>query len=154
MARHTEKIAAIDEIDREILKALVRNSRISFSELARDIRLSPNAAAERVRRMERDAVIVGYRVELNPRAFGRRLRAFVDVKLRPDTPAEAFERAVEQIPGVAGFALLTGGFDYSVEVECANEPDLVRLVEAMRKAVPLAETYSRVVLRERKIDTI
>jgi len=127
---------------------------MSFSEIAREVHLSPNAAAERVRRLERDAVIVAYRVELNRHAFGRRLHAVVDVKLRPDTPSEVFEGAVKQIPGVAEFALMTGGFDYSVKVQCANEADLVRLVEALRRAVPLAETYTRVVLREHRVATI
>lgn len=143
------KNAAIDAIDRDILAELLRDGRISFTDLAARINLSANAVAERVRRLERTGVIRGYAARVDPAALGLSLEAYVDVKLRADTPADRFEAAVERIPGVVQLVLTTGGSDYTLRVACSGQSDLVRLIEALRAAVPIAETYSRLVLRER-----
>lgn len=149
MARFEAKIAVIDGVDREIIGQLLHDGRVSFTDLAARVNLSANAVAERVRRLERAAIIRGYTADLNPAALGLGLEAYIDVKLRADTPAERFEAAVERIPGVAQLVLTTGGSDYTIRVACKDQADLVRLIEALRAAVPIAETYSRLVLRER-----
>src|SRR5207237_3018838 len=64
----------------EILKLLQRNPRMSIAELARKIRMSNPAAKERVRRLENSGVIAGYRLELDPKAAGHCITAFVRVR--------------------------------------------------------------------------
>ncbi len=139
----------MDATDREILGELQRDGRISFTDLSDRVSLSANAVAERVRRLERAGVIAGYRAVVDRAALGQTLAAYVDVKLRADTSADAFERALEGIPGIVEALLTTGNFDYALRVACADQADLVRLVESLRSAVPIAETYTRLVLRER-----
>lgn len=151
MAQTTEKNAALDALDRDILNELGRDGRVSFTDLAARVTLSANAVAERVRRLERNGVIRGYSADLDPKALGVGLEAYVDVKLRADTPAERFEAAAEQIPGIVQLILTTGSSDYTLRVACSDQADLVRLVEALRAAVPIAETYSRLILRERNL---
>ncbi len=151
MGISTEKISALDRIDRDILAELTRDGRLSFTDLAIRVNLSSNAVAERVRRLERSGVIRGYAAELDRRALGMGLEAYIDVKLRADTSAERFESAVERIPGIVQMILTTGSSDYTLRVACSDQADLVRLVEALRAAVPIAETYSRLVLRERNL---
>lgn len=141
----------IDAIDRDILVELQADARLSFTELASRVDLSANAVAERVRRLERDGVIAAYHAVVDPAASGKALAAYVDVKLRADTPADRFEAAIERIDGIVEAALTTGSFDYTVRVACADQADLVRLVETLRGAVPIAETYTRLILRERKL---
>lgn len=151
MAHATEKNATLDAVDREILKELTRDGRVSFTDLAARVQLSANAVAERVRRLERAGVIRGYAAELNRNALGLGLEAYIDVKLRADTPADRFESAIERIPGVVQMILTTGSSDYTLRVACSDQADLVRLVESLRAAVPIAETYSRLILRERNL---
>jgi Lrp/AsnC family leucine-responsive transcriptional regulator len=151
MPPFSEKTAALDDIDREILSVLERDGRLSYTELANSVNLSANAAAERVRRLERAGVIAGYHAELDRTALGFPLQAYIDIKLRAEVPAERFERAAEAIAGIDRITLTTGGFDYTLRVSCRDQADLVRLVEALRAAVPIAETYSRLILRERSL---
>jgi Lrp/AsnC family leucine-responsive transcriptional regulator len=61
---------AIDEISRKILRELQKDARLSFAELGRQVGLSPSATAERVRRLEDEGIIRGYRVDIDPRALG------------------------------------------------------------------------------------
>lgn len=151
MAVLASKNAAVDTIDRDILSELSRDGRLSFTDLAARVNLSSNAVAERVRRLERNGIISGYTATIDSRALGFGLEAFIDVKLRADTPADDFEAVVERIPGIVQLILTTGGSDYTLRVACADQADLVRLIEALRSAVPIAETYSRLILRERML---
>jgi Lrp/AsnC family transcriptional regulator, leucine-responsive regulatory protein len=151
MGMSTEKTATLDQLDCDILNQLSRDGRVSFTDLATRVNLSPNAVAERVRRLERSGVIRGYSAEFDRQALGVGLEAYIDVKLRADTPADRFEAAAEQIPGIVQLILTTGSSDYTLRVACSDQADLVRLVETLRAAVPIAETYSRLILRERNL---
>ncbi|WP_321941452.1 Lrp/AsnC family transcriptional regulator [Paraburkholderia tropica] len=72
--------AALDEIDRALLAALVEDARASVSELARIVGLSAPSTSERLRRLEAQGVIGGYTVRIDPRALGYTLQAIVRVK--------------------------------------------------------------------------
>jgi Lrp/AsnC family leucine-responsive transcriptional regulator len=61
----TEEISVIDEIDRKIIRSLVSEGRISFRDLGERVHLSPNATAERVRRMQSSGVIRGFGAMVN-----------------------------------------------------------------------------------------
>jgi Lrp/AsnC family transcriptional regulator, leucine-responsive regulatory protein len=82
-AYHSSSVAPIDDTDRRILGELSHDGRVSFAELGRRVNLSAPAVAERVQRLERRGVIVGYRAELDPRALGYPLTAIVRVKPAP-----------------------------------------------------------------------
>lgn len=60
----------LDRLDRRILAHLQREGRLSMTELAERVGLSPTPCTERVRRLEREGVITGYHARLNPAAVG------------------------------------------------------------------------------------
>jgi len=137
----------MDEIDRAILRRLKEDARVSFRDLAEAVGLSANAVAERVRRLVASGTIRGFRADIDPRAQGARLAAFVDLRLATATPADAFETALRTMPGVVSASLTTGNFDYTLRVAVADEPALVALIEALG-ACGASETHSRIILRE------
>ena len=72
---------AIDKIDARILRALQADGRISNLKLAEAVHLSPTAVLERVKRLTRDGVILGYEARLNPALLGAGLLVFIEVLL-------------------------------------------------------------------------
>lgn len=70
----------IDVIDRQILEILQQNARTSNAEIARQVGLAPSAVFERIRKLEERGVIRGYHAQLDPRAIGLDLTAFVLVR--------------------------------------------------------------------------
>jgi uncharacterized membrane protein len=74
-----QKKVELDDTDWQILEALQRDGRCSFRDLALQIALSPPAAAERVRRLEADGVIVGYQAVLDPVMLGHEIEAIVHI---------------------------------------------------------------------------
>jgi Lrp/AsnC family transcriptional regulator, leucine-responsive regulatory protein len=139
----------MDEIDREILRLLERDGRATIVEVARRVALSQNATAERVRRLTQAGVITGFAARIAPEAVGLGLEAYVDVKLRSDCPADEFERRLASLAGLRECTLTTGSFDYMLRVACRDQNDLVRIAEYLRTEGGAAETYSRIVLRQR-----
>jgi Lrp/AsnC family transcriptional regulator, leucine-responsive regulatory protein len=144
----TEKNAALDSIDRQILRALHTDGRASFRDLSKSVYLSPNATAERVRRLQSMGVIRGFHARLDPASLGLYLEAYIDVKLQPGTSAQSFEAAVRKLSGVVSMAILTGAFDVRLRVVCGDQTALGQLIETLRARTGALETNSTVICRE------
>ena len=71
----------LDQTDLRLLEELQRDARTSLAELGRRVGLSAPAVAERVRRLEQEGVITGYRADVDPRALGYTLG--VQIRVRP-----------------------------------------------------------------------
>jgi Lrp/AsnC family leucine-responsive transcriptional regulator len=138
----------MDKMDREILGILQVDGRRSYTDLAEAVHLSANAVADRVRRMFKNGTILGVRAIVDRAALGMTIEAQIDVKLRPTTSAEAFERAIGELPQVLTATLLTGSFDYALRVACSDRADLAAVTETIRNRAGAQETYSRIILRE------
>jgi Lrp/AsnC family transcriptional regulator, leucine-responsive regulatory protein len=80
MAQMAYDSTLLDRTNRRIVGELASDGRLSMAELGRRVGLSAPAVAERVQRLERRGVITGYRADLDPRALGYPLTAFVRVK--------------------------------------------------------------------------
>lgn len=144
---NTAKNSAINATDREILDALVGNARLSFRELGERVSLSPNATAERVRRLCERGVIAGFTARVDPSAAGRTLVALMDVRLEGPAESGRFERLVEATDEVTDAMHVTGRFDYQVRVACQDASDLDRLIRLFKTKGGVAETDTRLALR-------
>jgi len=92
----------LDRIDRMILYILQRDGRIAISELAARVNLSTTPCSERVKRLERDGIIMGYYARLNPEKLERNLLVFLEIKLSAKS-GDVFEqvaRDLSEIPEV------------------------------------------------------
>lgn len=139
--------SVIDMIDRRILGVLRDDARISWRELGELVHLSPTSAADRVRRMERDGVIEGYTVRVDPDALGRTVRAVVDVSLGAGDQVDDFEARLAQRDEVTFAAYVTGTADYSIIVECEGADGLDAFVRWLRADAGVARTETKLLLR-------
>lgn len=105
---------------------------------------SPIACAGSRRR----GVITGVHASVDPRALGRSMTALVDVRLRPDTTPDDLERSASKLDGVQEIVFLTGRFDFQLRVACRDSADLDRLLRDLRATAGVAETETRLVLRD------
>jgi len=141
----------LDSIDRQIVSLLRANGRASFAGIGAAVGLSPHGTADRVRRLQRDGVILGFTTLIDFGSVGRSFDAFVDVRLAPSTDSEEFERFVAKLPAVRELAFLTGRFDYQLRVACRDAEDLNETVRAIRQG-GAAGTETRIVLRSARFE--
>jgi Lrp/AsnC family leucine-responsive transcriptional regulator len=141
----------MDDLDRELVVALVHDGRLSYQELARLVHLSANSTADRVRRLQQRRVISGYHAQLGMAALGRTLLALSDVKLRDDIDRRDFERHLIELPQVLSAAHTTGEFDYQLRLACTGTEELEVVVDDLRW-LGMREIHSRIVLNEIQFD--
>lgn len=108
----------IDDIDRRILQALQQDGRISVVQLAELVGLSVTPCLRRLKRLEADGIIRGYRADLDPKRAGCALQAFIEVRLgdHAETTVERFEQAILQRPEVVACYAMTGNVDFLLHV--------------------------------------
>ena len=109
----------LDDIDRQILRILQTNARISNLELAEKVNLSPTPCARRVKRFEEEGLIIGSVTLLDPELLGLNLTAYIAVSLEKHTQQqfEEFENQVARFPEVVGCSVVTGrAEDYLLKV--------------------------------------
>lgn len=108
----------LDEIDRRIIDELRRDGRISVTELSRKVNLSKTPCQNRIKRLEADGYILGYRAVVDPQRLGLPHVAFVEVHLSDTRKAalDAFNKAVRAIPEVEQAHMIASSFDYLLKV--------------------------------------
>jgi Lrp/AsnC family leucine-responsive transcriptional regulator len=112
----------LDRLDRDILRHLQKDGRLTNVELAKRVRLSPSPCLRRVKSLEDRGYIRGYTALLDRTRMKRGLRVFVMVSLtsqRQET-LEAFERSVADLDEVLECHLMAGEADYLLAVAMAD----------------------------------
>jgi len=112
-----------DRIDRAIAARLQEDGRIANVDLADAVSLSPSACLRRVKALEQDGIIAGYRAEVDRAKAGLGLTVFIMVKVEGHSreSSDRMEAALTAIPAVVACYLISGSADFMVE---AAVPDL------------------------------
>ncbi len=137
----------IDSIDAKILEILQENSRTSNSEIARSVGLAPSAITERIKRLERDGILLGYEARVAPEAVQAGFLAFVAVRgdERPGDGSTAARLAA--VPGVLEVHHVAGDDCYLVKVRTSGPAALGRILrEDIGSIESVVGTRSTIVL--------
>ena len=120
----------LDFKDKHLLEEIQENSRITNTELAKRIGLSPSSTLERVKKLEVSGIIEKYITLLNPRKAGYSCFTFVEVKLarHGETPVEDFISSITLIPEVLECHHITGEADFLLRVATKDIPAYEELI--------------------------
>jgi Lrp/AsnC family leucine-responsive transcriptional regulator len=143
----------LDAIDCRIVGELQANARLSNIELAERIGLSPSPCLRRVKRLEREGYIEGYRASLQRSRVGLGFSVFLAVKINGHANKEAsrFERAVVEMPEVIACHLVSGDADYFLEVIVPDLGDYQRFLVGKLLEMPIVrEVRSNIAIQTLK----
>jgi Lrp/AsnC family transcriptional regulator, leucine-responsive regulatory protein len=143
MGAMTEISTAVDDIDREILRILRDDARIPWQALGARVHMSPNAAADRVRRLIRSGAIRRFTLDVDHEALGRSLDAIIEVKVEDATKFRDGALGCDEVTGLIN---LTGRDDFQVGVSCAGTAGLNALLGRFRDEFGMTESHTRLVL--------
>lgn len=123
-------MSMFDSFDRKVLAALQRDSRLTNTELAEQVGLSPSQCSRRRARLEDDGVIAGYTAFVDREKVGFGLVSVITVTLATHNRDNAvyFARLVGELPEVLEAHALTGEMDYMLKVVTADLKALTQLV--------------------------
>ncbi|MEK8052261.1 Lrp/AsnC family transcriptional regulator [Ideonella sp. DXS22W] len=146
----------LDAIDREILRELQADGRLSNVDLAERVHLSPSACLRRVKALEDAGVIDRYVALLNAKALGQHGTCFSIINLQTmnDKVLGAFEQAVRDHPEVLDCFYVAGSNDYLIRFSYRDAEDLERFHTQVLMRLPGVErSNSMLVLRTVKRTT-
>lgn len=109
----------LDSYDKQILTIIQNEGKISNQDLADKIGLSTSACLRRVKTLEDNGIISGYRCILNNKKLGLGLMAIVSIAMDKHTPErfDKFDLAIASIPEVIECLLITGqSADYQLKI--------------------------------------
>lgn len=141
---------SLDRFDRAILRILAGDGRISITDLARAIGLSKSPTQARLRRLEAEGVITGYRALVDPIRLGLDHVSFVEVRLR-DTREKAlaeFNAAVLKVPEIEQAHMIAGNFDYLLKIRTQSMADYRRVLAEQVSTLPHVANTSTYVAME------
>jgi len=144
----------MDETDRRLLKALVRDAGQSTGVLGKRLGLSQPATWRRIKRLEEAGAIRGRQLRLDAEKLGFGVTVFLGVKLalRGRVSLDDFERAVTAIPEVQTVEHVLGLYDYRLRVVARDLPDFERVLRRRIMTLPGAgEVEANVLLSEERL---
>lgn len=148
------KAGNLDAFDRRILDVLAGDGRITITDLSQKVGLSKTPCQNRMRRLEKDGFIVGYRAVLDPARLGAGHIAFVQVTLSSTTSSalETFNAAAREVPEIEQCHMIAGGFDYLLKVRTSNIDSYRKILGERISGLPHVSHTSTFVVMESVVD--
>ena len=148
--------ASIDAIDRKILQYLIKNARMPFLEIARECGISGAAIHQRVKKLDEMGVILGSRLEVDPKKLGFDVCAIIGMRISEPTLHNSTVDALKNIPEIVEAHFITGDYNMMIKIYCLDNEHLMKTL--FEKILPIpgiikTETYiSLVEAFSRQID--
>lgn len=134
----------LTQTDYKLLKILGHDGRIAVTELARQVGMSKSACQVRLKRLQTDGYILGFRAVLDPTKLGKDHVAFVEVKLTDTTEAalSSFNKAVLGVIEIEQCHMIAGAFDYLLKVRASNIKNYRYILGEVISALPFVGSTS------------
>lgn len=123
----------LDEIDAKILTLLRENARMSFRKIAEKLNLSPMTIVKRVRKLEKEGVIKGYKVLVDKEKVGESCRIFALIKTKPGYDVTEIGKKIAEFEQCVCVSHILGDFDLVVIAECKDRSETSDFVKEFSK---------------------
>jgi DNA-binding Lrp family transcriptional regulator len=141
-------VIRLDATDQALLALLRDNARTPTADLARKLKLSRTTVQSRLARLERERVIAGYTVTVDPQAEAGQVRAHILITLEP-RKSLAIETALRRIPELRTLHSVSGPFDLIAIVAASSIGELDHLIDRIGALDGVERTTSAIVLSTR-----
>ncbi len=140
----------MDKIDRHILEVLQKEARLSTAELSERIGLSPSPCARRLKRLEDEGYIENYQANVNKAKVGITMSFFVEVSLNShqEESIATFEKALSDMDEVINGHVVSGSYDYLLEVVSPNLDGYERFTRKLHKLASVKDIHTHLSVRK------
>lgn len=112
----------LDLYDRKIIRILSKDGRLPVTELAKRIGMSKSPCQARLKRLQKEGYILGFKAVVNMSKLEQEHVAFTEVKMSDtrEDALSAFNTAVSKVPEIEECHMIAGSFDYLLKVRTSN----------------------------------
>ena len=136
----------MDTLDQQLLALLRIDARTSHATLAKKLGVSRGTIANRLSRLERTGLIIGYTVRLRPEARPEEIRAWMSIAVEGDRTRDVV-RALLGEPALTSLHDTNGRWDLLAEVHAASLDELAKVLERIRKIKGIETTETSIHLQ-------
>lgn len=138
-------VKLLDELDTKILRRLNENARQSFRDIARELRVSISTISNRVKRLEREGIILGYAPLLDEKKLGYDVLAVIGIRISKGKLLEV-QRKIARDDKVVDVYDVTGEYDSVIIARLRNTRELDAFIKRLVAMENVERTYTQVVL--------
>lgn len=141
---------ALDHMDMEILKCLANNARLPITELARVLKTTTNVIHYRIKRLEEEKIISGYKFALDTHQLGYEVcKAFIYLKSITEKRRKQLIEFCKLHQNVINIVICVGSWDMEIEFEVKNFDEFYDVMnEIKEKFHDIIKNYESVVFKE------
>ncbi|AMP40552.1 AsnC family transcriptional regulator (plasmid) [Ralstonia solanacearum] len=143
-------MSSLDDTDRELIGLLRDNARMSIVTLAKKLRVARATVQNRIARLERDGVIVGYTVRLRPNVDTQRIRAITCIAVEGNRATE-IRRRLTGHPNVVALHTTNGRWDLVAELRTDTLEAFDTVLNELRLIDGIANTETSILLSTYKL---
>ena len=125
----------LDELDQQIVKLLIRNARMSYSEIGQKIGISRVAVRSRVQALEQAGIIEEYTTVINPQKISGAVSCYFEIETKPDTLGQVTE-TLRQNETITQIYRVTGKNKLHVHAVAASGEEMERLIQEVIDPLP------------------
>tara|TARA_Y100001956_G_C4124346_1_gene189226 strand:- start:1138 stop:1593 length:456 start_codon:yes stop_codon:yes gene_type:complete len=142
----------MDRIDRHILSLLQKDARQSTADIADKVGLSASPCARRIKKLEEDGIIAGYQAKLDKKSVGVGMTVFVEVSLNNHQASsiDAFEQAVLEMEEVTSCHVVSGAYDYLLEVVSKDLSGYESFTRKLQRLDNVKDIHTHLAIRQVK----
>ncbi|MFX1534199.1 MAG: Lrp/AsnC family transcriptional regulator [Promethearchaeota archaeon] len=157
MEREFVMIASIDETDRGILEYLQKNARLTNKQIAKYLGLPKSTVQYRIKRLEAEGIIKGYRAQIDVKRIGKDYPTFTFIRTKHAMKKyKKVGKLLSEIPGVSKVYFMAGDYDFIVFSLSYDRKDFMQKLEKIYDIEEVERTNTIIILRtikdEAKID--
>ncbi|EPN5002457.1 AsnC family transcriptional regulator [Vibrio parahaemolyticus] len=142
----------MDKIDRQLLHLIQKDATLTTAELADQVGLSASPCARRLKRLEQEGVISGYRAMISRGAVGIAMTVFVEVSLNNHQASsiDEFETAIVDMDEVISCHVVSGAYDYLLEVVSKELPGYESFTRKLQRLENVKDIHTHLAIRQVK----
>jgi Lrp/AsnC family leucine-responsive transcriptional regulator len=122
----------VEKIDRQILRLLAEDGRMSYTDLGKATGLSTSAVHQRVKRLEERGLITGYGASVDHAKAGRPLTAFISITPFDTAAADDYPERLATVEEIESCWSVAGDESYILKIRVATPADLEELLARIR----------------------
>ncbi len=150
--KYRQNIVTLDEIDKQLLDLVQKDSALSLEAIGAAVHLSRNACWRRLRALEAEGYIKNRVALLDPEKLGLGLSVFIMLRSSDHSPdwQQKLRAATKDMPEILGVHRMTGELDYLLRARVANMADYDRLYQSLIRRVALSDVSASFVMEDIK----
>lgn len=139
----------LDDIDRKILSILMKNAKMPYTEIAKEVHVSGGTVHVRMKKMEDMGIVKGFNLVIDHSKLGYDITAFLGIYLEKSSLYDQVTAALQQIPEVVSAHYTTGNYSIFARIVCRDTKHLLSLLhDKVQKINGIQRTETFISLEE------